>query len=271
MTSRSNGDQRHWSCTFAGRTLRANLVEEAAMPQRSPSRIRPATWLVAVMAAVLLTAANPVATAASSDPGTYGVVPGTGTFTALSGATDNLLPGGGTGSQLFFLSTTGTGIHRLPFPLHLFNQFYSNAAISGNGNVQPGISSGGNASPIQQCPPTSAFAGRPSVLVLWGELIYGGGSSNGVFVRTQGTTPHRTFTVSWQGVFAVTAPTTANAQVIFREDSQDVTYVYGTTTFQNLVTIGIQSKQVLSWAARYCGGAGIYPSNGAKLTLRHFG
>lgn len=241
------------------------------MRQGRPSRMPVAAWLVAIAAAVLLTSANPAATAATSDPGTYGIVPGTGTFVPLSGTASNLLPGGGSGTQLFYLSTTGTGIHRLPFQLHLWNQFYPTIAISGNGNVQPGVTSpAGNNTPLQQCPPTSAF-GRPAVLTLWGELIYSGGSTNGIFVRTQGTAPHRTFTVSWQGFFAVSAPTTANAQVIFREDSQDITYVYGTTTFQNLVTIGIQSKQVLSWAARYCSANGIYPSNGTELTLRHFG
>jgi hypothetical protein len=240
------------------------------MPQGRPSRIRLAAWLVALAAAVLLTAANPAATAASNDPGTYGIVPGTGTFTPLS--SNNLIPGGSTGRQLVYLSTTATGIHKLPFQLHLFNQLYSNVAVSGNGNVQPGVvSPDGNPTDITACTPNNVFAGKPSVLVLWGELIYPTSPGFGVFVRTQGAAPHRTFTVSWQAVFAVSAPTTANAQATFREDSQDITYQYGTTSLQNNVTIGIQSKQTLSWAARYCGGLGIYPSNGTKLTLRHFG
>lgn len=244
------------------------------MRQNRPSRIRLAAWIAAFAAAVLLTAANPGATAASGDPGTYGIVPGAGTYAAMSGTSNNLLPGGGTGSQLFYLSTTSTGILRLPFQLHLFNQFYANIAISGNGNVQPGITSPGGTADLGNgaCPPTNAFSGKPAVLPFWAELVYPGGSTSGIFVRTQGTAPHRTFTVAWQGVFGGSFVSSVNAEVIFREDSQDVTYLYGTVTPQeNLVTIGIQSKQVLSWAARYCGGAGIYPSNGTKLTLRHFG
>ena len=113
-----------------------------------------------------------------------------------------------------------------------------------------------------------SFLGRPSIEVLWGELVFGGNGS-GVFTRTQGTAPHRRFTVSWQGFFAVSAPTTANAQVTFREDSQNIVFQYGPTTFQNLVTIGIQSKQQLSWATRYCNAVGMYPTNGTKLTLVH--
>jgi hypothetical protein len=35
--------------------------------------------------------------------------------------------------------------------------------------------------------------------------------------------------------------------------------------------VGIQSKQQLTWAQRYCFDSGTYPTNGTKLTLNHSG
>ena len=228
-------------------------------------RIRRAGASLVLAAVLVLLTSNP---AAAAGPGAYAIVPGTGTFTTLT--TNNLAPQGAGGGQVFYLSTTGTGVNRLPFPLHLFNQFYTNVAIGSYGNVQPGVPVGEGKSDLPSgCLPTSTF-GKPAIMALWGEVVYGGGSS-GIFLRTQGVKPHRTFLISWQGVFAVSAPTTARAQAIFREDSQTITLVYGMTTRQTSVVVGIQSKQQLTWAQRYCDGSGVYPTKGTKLTLNHSG
>jgi hypothetical protein len=139
------------------------------------------------------------------------------------------------------------------------------AIFGSNGTVQFGVTSpGGNATPFQKCLPTTDVGA--AVLVLWGELGYGG-SGEGIFLRTQGTKPNRTFTISWQSHFIVSAPTEANAQVTFRENSRTITFQYGEVTFQTLVTIGIQSRSQLAYTEWYCGGKGRYPVNGMRLNL----
>src|SRR3954469_2987081 len=91
------------------------------------------------------------------------VAPGHYTINATGGATfaqlnsNNLAPGP-VDDQLFYLSTTGSGLHRLPFALHLYNQTYTNAAVSSNGNVQPGqVSPGGTAAFSNNCLPSGTF------------------------------------------------------------------------------------------------------------------
>ncbi len=89
----------------------------------------------------------------------------------------------------------------------------------------------------------------------------------GIVLRTQGTPPNRTFTISWQGEFQVSAEAPANAQVTFRRNSRTITYTYGRTTTQTLVAIGIQPRLRDSFTERYCEGQGRYPGDGTRLTL----
>lgn len=173
---------------------------------------------------------------------------------------------------MYYLSTTGTGLHRLPFALHLHNQTYSNVGVSTNGNVQPGISSRGSTAYNNNCLPSATF-GRPAVLPFWDDLYFTStdtshGFTEGVFVRTSGTAPHRKFLVSWQGHLFSDAGTLVMAQVTFQEGLQTVVYAYGRSGGGS-TTIGIQSKQQLSYTQYTCNSGGTPVAAGQKLTLVH--
>jgi len=216
-----------------------------------------------VLAAALVLVAPTSAVAAV---GAYGIAPGTGTFAVLT--TRNLATDS-TNDQMFYLSTSATGLLRPPFPIRVYDATFRRLAISSNGNVQFGIASpGGNPTSSFECLPTTTDFGAATAFVLWGiGLRYNTTAGEGIFLRTQGQAPNRTFTISWQGEFQVSAEAPANAQVTFRENSRTITYTYGELTLQNLVTIGIQSRFRDSYTERYCDGDGRYPTNGTRLTL----
>jgi hypothetical protein len=203
-------------------------------------------------------------------PGSYTIASTTGaTFAQLSSGN---LVSGTADDVLYALSTTGTGLHRLPFALHLYNQSYTNAVISTNGNIQPGVTSGNNEF-SNDCLPTNVFLGRPSVLPFWDDLYFDSndtshGFTEGVFVRTSGSAPHRKFLVSWQGHLFSDAGSQVMAQVTFTEGSQNLTYVYGRSGGGS-ATVGIQSKQQLSSTEWTCNAGGTPLASGQKLTLTH--
>jgi hypothetical protein len=139
---------------------------------------------------------------------------------------------------VLYLSTTGTGLHKLPFALQLYNRSYTNIAIGSNGNIQPGVTSPGGApnpnGPVSCNFPVPLTGNRPVVLVFWAPLSYDTASTflgypQGVFVRTTGASPHRTFTVSWQARDLDQNGGAVLAQVAFTEGSQTVNYIYGST------------------------------------------
>jgi hypothetical protein len=223
-------------------------------------RIRKPLSLIAnvlAAAAVLVLTAPP---ALAVGPGAYGIVPTTGTYTEF--ATGFI---GGGQNQVFYLSTTGTGLNRLPFPLHVYNQFYKNIAVSTEYNVQLGKSSGAFAGdPSSECVPNATLG--PAVMVAWSSI---GTFANGVVVRTAGTAPHRTFAIQWHGEYLVSATAPIDAQLTFREDSQTLTIQYGTVTTENFLVVGIQSKQQISYTEWFCNGEGRTPATGMQLKLVH--
>ena len=225
-----------------------------------PSRLVRRALVLAT--ALVLLAATPAVAAV----GAYGIAPGSGTFATL---TTRNLANDMTNDQMFYLSTTAPALRRLPFPIRVYDATFRRIAISSNGNVQFGIASpGGNPTSFHECIPTTTDFAAPVAFVLWGiGLRYNTNDGEGIFLRTQGTAPNRTFTISWQGEFQVSAEAPANAQIRFRENSRTITYTYGELTTQTLVTIGIQSRLRDSYTERFCNGHGRYPTNGTRLTL----
>lgn len=241
---------------------------------------RAATSLGVGVVALVLTATQ----ASAVSPGHYSIAHSSGaSFQFLTSG--NLVPPNTTADDvLYYLSTTGSGIHRLPFPLHAYNQTYQNLAVSTNGNAQLGVASpGGNATFSNDCispTPTPQF-GHPAVMPFWDDLFFDSGDTShgfmeGVFVRTSGSAPHRKFLISWQGHTFSDAQGTVLAQAIFTEGSQTVNYVYlignAASAFSagSSATIGIQSKQQLSATQWSCNQANAI-SSGLKLTLTHSG
>jgi hypothetical protein len=207
------------------------------------------------------------------------ITPGRYTISASGGATFSLITSnnlvhGSADDVLFYLSTTGSGLTRLPFALHLYNQTYTNIAISTNGNVQPGVTSGGGTAAFtNNCLPSTTF-GRPAVLPYWDDLFFDSndtshGFMEGVFLKTSGSAPHRKFTVSWQGHELGGGGRLVQAQAIFSEGSQTVTYRYGLNGGAS-ATVGIQSKQQLSATQWTCNsGSTSAVTSGMRLTFLH--
>ena len=227
--------------------------------------------VLASAAAVPLTAPP----TAAAGPGSYAVTQTHGAkFTVLT--TNNLVTALAY-NTVYNLSTTSTGAHRLPFPLHLYNSTYRSIAISTNGNIQPGTAATVVAGPWNQtCLPNPAF-GRTALMAFWfSDYLYFGSAQGlsqgqGIFTGTKGKAPHRTFTVSWQkGAEFVSAPTKVNVQMIFTEGSQTVRYVYGQISSQYRVVAGLQSKDQTSSTQVHCGEFTAFPDTaGLQLTFTH--
>ncbi len=223
--------------------------------------------LVGVAVALLMVVTAGPASAAG--PGFYTIASTNGaTFSQL--ASGNLVSGTAD-DVLYHLSTTGAGLNRLPFALHLYNQTYVNLAVSTNGNVQPGTTAG-NSAYSNNCLPSATFA-QPVVMPFWDDLYFDSndtshGFTEGVFVKTSGTAPHRKFLVSWQGHRFDDAGTLVMAQVIFQEGVQTVVFVYGRNGGDS-ATIGIQSKQQLSSTQYTCNSNAPAVAAGQKLNLLH--
>jgi hypothetical protein len=210
-------------------------------PTLLPNRTRKALcWTAAAAAAVALTATP----ASAAGPGQYSV-------SATSGATfsfftANNLVHGVRDEGLFYLSTTTPGALRLPFKIHFYAGVFSKLAISPNGTIQMNVGPGGGA-PLDyfnDCLASVAFD-TPTAAVFWDDLSFDSndhslGYVQGVFTKTKGTAPHRTYTVSWQGHQIGTNGAPVLAQVIFNEGSPTVTYIYGRSG-GDFATVGVQA------------------------------
>jgi hypothetical protein len=227
---------------------------------------------VAAGAAAAVLALVATAASAATGPGFYAMKGATGaSFQVLS---TNDLVNIDTDDSLFGLSTTGTGKGRLPFPLHAYDQTYQTVVVDSNGVVDLGttVTALGRSLDVNQCMPTGVFT-HPAVAAYWDDLTFrtadtSHGFPDGIFTRTSGTAPHRTFLVSWQGVELDTNRPVL-AQVAFHEGSQNLTFTYGTDGGAS-ATVGIQSKEGLSSDQWSCNtGSNLSVTSGLRIALTH--
>lgn len=228
---------------------------------------RTAATTGAAAAAVLMTATA----ASAAGPGFYAL-------SGTPGATFQQLKTGDlvnidTDDSLFPLSTSGQGLGKLPFPVHAYDQTYQNLVVDSNGNIRLGANAGRQLSQDhEQCLPSTVF-GVPVIAVYWDDLDFrtadtSHGFPDGIFTRTAGTAPHRTFTVSWQGEELDTHRSVL-AQVTFAEGSQKLTFVYGTDGAAS-ATVGVQSKEQLSSTEWTCdSGATDAVTAGLRIVATH--
>jgi hypothetical protein len=220
--------------------------------------------LAAAAAAVLLTASQ---ASAAPAPGFYFLSLSTGTFQPQHSG--NLVHGT-VDDALFGLSTGAPGPRRLPFPLHVYNQTFRTAVVSANGDVQLGVTVGqASAQPVSECLPSRAFP-RPTVLPFWDDLQFDSGrtvagASEGIYLHTAGSAPHRTFLISWQGRLRGTR-TVVLAQALFREGSQTLTFRYGRFG-GDTATIGVQAQRELTQTQLNCDAGGPIVQTGTVLTF----
>lgn len=227
---------------------------------------------VGVLAAVVTLAAT--AASAASGPGFYALEGVSGaTFQVLSNPTRDLV-NSDADDNLYFLSTSGTGITRLPFALRAYNQTFKNIAVDSNGLIDLGDPANQTqvAQNTNQCMPTPALT-HPAVAVYWDDLVFrtadtSHGFPDGIFTKTSGSAPHRTFLVSWQGTELDTGLPVL-AQVAFHEGSQNLSFTYGTNGGAS-ATVGIQSLNGVSSDQWSCNtGSTMSVTSGLRISLVH--
>lgn len=207
-------------------------------------RIRLLAASLAVSAGFMLGATH---AAMAAIPGTYSVSTQQGkSFSLLSGANHDLISSI-TDDSLIPLSTANTGPSHLPFRLPAYGQTYANAQVSSNGDLTLG-STGGSSAFGNTALPSASFT-APTLFPFWDDLFFDPSDTShffaeGIFTKTSGTAPHRTFVVSWQGHAFNNEQYLVLAQVRFSEGSQTIRYRYGASDNQGVFspseTIGIQ-------------------------------
>lgn len=122
----------------------------------------------------------------------------------------------------------------LPFPYTLYDQTFTAANISSNGNIQF-VSN--NTSFSNVALPTNAF--NYAILAHWDDLLTSG-PGNGVFTSISGTAPNRVFNIEWRAVY-FSASGRADFEVRLYEGQQRFDIIYGTVSQNGAsATIGVQ-------------------------------
>jgi len=226
---------------------------------------------VGVIAAVVTLTAT--AASAATGPGFYAMEGVDGaTFQVLSNPARDLV-NGDADDNLYFLSTSATGIRRLPFALHAYNQTYRNIAVDSNGLIDLGdpANTTERSQDLNPCLPTALS--HPVVAPYWDDLDFrtsdtSHGFPDGIFTKTSGTAPHRTFLVSWQGE-ELDTHLPVLAQVAFHEGSQNVAFTYGTDGGAS-ATVAIQSQGGVSSDQWSCNtGSTTSVTSGLRIALAH--
>jgi len=144
-----------------------------------------------------------------------------------------------------FTPITGTSINNcddcttyitLPFPVQIYEQTFTNAYISSNGNIQFGSSDSafGN-----DCLPVFIF--RYADIPFWADLYTGDTTTQGVFTQVTGNAPTRVFHVQWRANTCCTNGAALNFESRFHEGSNRVDHVYGPmANTGTIATTGIQ-------------------------------
>jgi hypothetical protein len=254
------------------------MVQLASTTRRTGRRTLFSSVIAALI--VVLTATS----ASASGPGHYEkFISNNGHFLTLS-RNNFVLDETSNDDEVYYLSTSGTGINRLPFQLGLYNQWYRNIAISTNGNIQLGVTpDNGNTAYENECLRSTTITG-PTVFPYWDDLLFHPEDTTspypqGVFVQTFGHAPNRAFVVSWQGVLYEDESVPVKVQAIFRERSQNVTVVYGSelsaSPDASSPTIGVQSGPRINRKTQYVCDTDdtdppqVYVHNGTKLVFVH--
>lgn len=123
-----------------------------------------------------------------------------------------------------------------PFPVTLYGISYTNAAVSSNGVIQFGFSSG---TWTNECLPTSSFSG-PAILAYWDDLETDVYADSGIFTRIDGVAPNRTFDIEWRVAYF---PSFGNANFVVRfyENQNRFEVLYGAMSNRTGGTIGVQA------------------------------
>lgn len=139
----------------------------------------------------------------------------------------------------------------LPFPFSFYGSAYNQVRISTNGNIHFGdpnawVPRRDNG---EECVPSSSqYAPKAMIAPLWYDFVVPPASDNtgGVYLRSEGTSPNRTYIVEWRNVQAFNnAATRATFEVILSENGE-INFQYQDLTGQGVDgtqgVVGIQNE-----------------------------
>jgi hypothetical protein len=234
----------------------------------------PARRLLPGLVAAMALLAMAGTASAATPPGHYTISANGGAVFPLQ--TSGNLVSGASDDHVYYLSTTGTGLQKLPFTINYYNHGYKKIGISTNGNIQFGVDPvnvPGTTEYANDCLASPAFA-KTVAMPFWDDLYFdstdtSSGFVEGVFVKTKGSPPHRTFAVNWQGHRYNESGVKVLARAVFTEGSQTLTYTYGVPGGGS-ATIGTQFAGGTTDTQWSCNsGSGTTVTNGMKLTFLH--
>ena len=176
-----------------------------------------------------------------------------------------------TGTGTIEPGTTDTGNHcddcttaiALPFPIMFYDQTFTSANISSNGNFQ---FTSDNPSLGSFCLPASDMDNL--IACYWTDLYTADpASGQGIFTSVTGTAPNRVFNIEFREEFCCSkGPPILNFEIRLHEDSPNFEVVYGDLSGNagEGATVGVQQDTGSSYTAYSCGGSNL--SKGLQLS-----
>ncbi len=200
---------------------------------------------------------TPIASATATPTGTATPTATTNPCTnyTIVTATATIVPG-----------TTDVGNHcddcsspiTLPFPVTLYNQTYTSASVSSNGQLNFGAPDSGFSN---TCLPDAATT--YTIFPYWDDQRTDQGTGTGIFTATVGSN----FYIEWRTVL-FSDGTPENYEVVLTQGSPNFRVVYGTVLNDSLSeTIGVQSNGGTNFTQYKCDAAGPAISPGLALNF----
>ena len=158
----------------------------------------------------------------------------------------------------------------LPFPVTFFDQRFTSATVSTNGNIQFNTADRDVPDP-GECLPEDDFGAAIFAYFADLDLASYGSGAGGVFTATTGTAPNRRFFVEWRGEH-VDSQNDVNFEVQFTEGSRGIHVIYGSVGSTNApVVIGVQASNTGPATLWRCEEEGGTVVSGTRLTFRPAG
>ena len=176
-----------------------------------------------------------------------------------------------TGTGTIEPGTTDTGNHcddcttaiALPFPITFYDQTFTSANVSSNGNFQ---FTSDNPSLGSFCLPASDMDNL--IACYWTDLYTADpASGQGIFTSVTGTAPNRVFNIEFREEFCCSkGPPILNFEIRLHEDSPNFEVIYGDLSGNagENATVGVQQDTGSSYTAYSCGGSNL--SKGLQLS-----
>ena len=243
--------------------------------ERNRAAIKQAIVAGLTMAAIFLAGfwlLAPPASAQTKSGGTGPQPPATATFTATPA------PGCNTSYNYFFIPSAAATIEpaiydignhcdncttaiSLPFPAKLYDQYFTSANVSSNGNLQflSNDPTGSN-----HCLPYAGF--NFAIVPLWDNLDTTA-PGNGVFTSVTGVAPNRVFNIEWRA-WSSSGNGQVNPEIRLFENisNGDFEIVYGIfATPNNSSTVGVQRDTGSQSTVYVCNGGSGQISSGLRL------